>query len=79
MWPATFSLASTQLGNQDHDGIPIANLVYSAVDGSQRTMLEAFLHQAKTHAKRRAEAALAKGTERTLRDNGLLSRLWPGG
>ncbi len=35
-------------------GIPIANLVYSAVEGSQRAMLEAFLHQVKTHTGDRA-------------------------
>jgi hypothetical protein len=42
-------------------------------------MLEAFLHQVKTYANRRSQAALAEEAERSLRDKGLLSRLWPGG
>ena len=60
-------------------GIPIANLVYSAVEGSQRAMLEAFLHQVKTYAKRRSEAARAGGSDEPPRDKGLLARLWLGG
>ena len=42
-------------------------------------MLEAFLHQVKTYAKRRSEAALAGGAKAPPRDKGLLARLWPGG
>jgi len=41
----TVSAAVTGRIREDHGGIPIANLVYSAVEGSQREMLEAFLHQ----------------------------------
>jgi predicted nucleotide-binding protein (sugar kinase/HSP70/actin superfamily) len=71
----TVSAAVTGRIREDHDGIPIANLFYSAVEGSQRAMLEAFLHQVKTYAKRRSEAGLAKGAEGPLRDRGLLARL----
>ena len=75
----TVSSAVTGRIREDHDGIPIANLVYSAVEGSQRAMLEAFLHQVKTYAKRRSEAALAAGAAAPPRDKGLLARLWLGG
>ena len=75
----TVSSAVTRRIREDHDGIPIANLVYSAVEGSQRAMLEAFLHQVKTYTKRRSEAALAAGAMPPPRDKGLLARLWPGG
>ncbi len=75
----TVSGAVTGRIREDHDGIPIANLFYSAVEGSQRAMLEAFLHQVKTYTKRRAEAALAAGIGAPPRDKGLLARLWLGG
>ncbi len=75
----TVSSAVTGRIREDHDGIPIANLVYSAVEGSQRAMLEAFLHQVKTRTKQRSEAALAAGAATPPRDKGLLARLWPGG
>jgi predicted nucleotide-binding protein (sugar kinase/HSP70/actin superfamily) len=75
----TVSSAVTGRIREDHDGIPIANLVYSAVEGSQRAMLEAFLHQVKTYAKRRSEAALTGGAKEPPRDKGLLARLWLGG
>lgn len=74
----TVSAAVTGRIREDHDGIPMANLFYSAVEGSQRAMLEAFLHQVKTYAQRRSEAALARGTKPPTRDNGLLARLWLG-
>ena len=38
----TVSAAITGGIREHHDGIPITNLVYSAVEGSQRAMLEAF-------------------------------------
>ena len=60
----TVSSAVTGRIRENHGGIPIANLVYSAVEGSQRSMLEAFLHQVKTFTKRRSEAALAAGRRR---------------
>jgi predicted nucleotide-binding protein (sugar kinase/HSP70/actin superfamily) len=69
----TVSSAITGRIRADHGGIPIANLVYSAVEGSQRAMLEAFLHQVKTYGKRQA------GAKPPPRDKGLLARLWPGG
>jgi len=75
----TVSTAVTGRIREDHDGIPIANLVYSAVEGSQGAMLEALLHQVKTYAKRRSEAALAGGADEPPRDKGLLARLWLGG
>ena len=75
----TVSIAVTGRIREDHDGIPIANLVYSAVEGSQRAMLEAFLHQVKTYTKRRSEAALAGGPKTPPRDTGLLARLRLGG
>ena len=62
-----------------NDGIPIVNLVYSAVEGSQRALLEAFLHQVKTHAKRRSEAVPAGGANPPTRGQGLLARIWMGG
>ncbi len=75
----TVSSAVTGRIRADHDGIPIANLVYSAVEGSQRAMLEAFLHQVKTYSRRRTEAALAAGAKAPPPDRGLLARLWPSG
>ncbi len=75
----TVSSAVTGRIRENHGGIPIANLVYSAVEGSQRSMLEAFLHQVKTFTKRRSEAALAAGAAAPPRDKGLLARLWLGG
>jgi hypothetical protein len=75
----TVSAAVTGRIRKDHNGIPIANLVYSAIEGSQRPMLEAFLHQVKTYAKRRSEAALGGGAEGASPHKGLLSRLWLGG
>jgi len=75
----TVSAAVTGRIRENHDGIPIANLVYSAVEGSQRAMLEAFLHQVKTYAKRASEAAQAAGSDQPPRDKGLLARLWLGG
>jgi len=75
----TVSSAVSGRIREDHDGIPIANLVYSAVEGSQRAMLEAFLHQVKTYAKRRSEAALAEIANSPVRDRGLLARFWLGG
>jgi len=75
----TVSSAVTRRIREDHGGIPIANLVYSAVEGSQRAMLEAFLHQVKTHMKRRSEASLAERVNSPPREKGLLARLWPGG
>ena len=75
----TVSSAITGRIREDHDGIPIANLVYSAVQGSQRAMLEAFLHQVKTYAKRRSEDVLAGENTAASRGRGLLARLWPGG
>ena len=74
----TVASAVTSRIREDHNGVPIANLVYSAVEGSQRAMLEAFLHQVKTYAKRRSEAALAGGAAAPSPDKGLLARLWPG-
>jgi predicted CoA-substrate-specific enzyme activase len=74
----TVSSAVTGRIRENHDGIPIANLVYSAVEGSQRPMLEAFLHQVKTYTKRRSEAALAGGANAPRRDKGILERLWLG-
>jgi predicted nucleotide-binding protein (sugar kinase/HSP70/actin superfamily) len=75
----TVSSAVTGRIRADHDGIPIANLVYSAVEGSQRAMLEAFLHQVKTYMTRRSEAALAAGAKPPPRHKGLLARLRLGG
>ncbi|MGA2253980.1 MAG: acyl-CoA dehydratase activase [Thermoguttaceae bacterium] len=75
----TVSSAVTGRIREDHDGIPIVNLVYSAVEGSQTAMLEAFLHQVKTYTKRRSDAALAAGASTPPRDKGLLARLWLGG
>jgi hypothetical protein len=75
----TVSSAVTGRIRENHDGIPIANLVYSAVEGSQRAMLEAFLHQVKTYATRRPEAGRLRGSEEPQRDKGLLTRLWLGG
>ena len=75
----TVSAAVTGRIRENHGGIPIANLVYSAVESSQQAMLETFLHQVKTYAKRRSEAARAVGAEEPLREKGLLSRLWLGG
>jgi predicted CoA-substrate-specific enzyme activase len=75
----TVSSAVTGRIREDHEGVPIANLVYSAVEGSQGAMLEAFLHQVKTYAKRRSEAALASGAKTPPRDKGLLARLRLGG
>ena len=75
----TVSSAVTGRIREDHDGIPIANLVYSAVEGSQRAMLEAFLHQVTAFAKRRSAATLAEKANSPLRDKGLLARLWLGG
>ncbi|MGA2063410.1 MAG: acyl-CoA dehydratase activase [Thermoguttaceae bacterium] len=72
----TVSSAVTGRIREDHGGIPIANLVYSAVEGSQRAMLEAFLHQVQTYTKRRSEAALAGGTKTPPRDKGLPARLF---
>jgi predicted CoA-substrate-specific enzyme activase len=74
----TVSAAVTGRIREHHDGIPIANLVYSAVEGSQRPMLEAFLHQVKTYARRRSEVAIAGAVEGPPRDQGLLARLWLG-
>jgi len=75
------TVASAVTGRiREHNyGIPIANLVYSAVEGSQRAMLEAFLHQVKSYMKRRSEAALAGGAAAPSREKGLLARLWLGG
>jgi hypothetical protein len=75
----TVSAAVTGRIRENHDGIPIANPVYSAVEGGQRAMLEAFLHQVKKYAKRRSEAALGGGADGPPRDKGLLTRLWLGG
>ena len=75
----TVSIAVTGRIREDHDGIPIANLVYSAVEGSQRAMLEAFLHQVKTCAKQCSAAALAGGAKTPPPDHGLLARLHLGG
>jgi hypothetical protein len=75
----TVSAAVTGRIRENHGGIPIANLVYSAVEGSQQAMLEAFLHQVRTYAKRRSEAARAGGSEEPPRDRGLLARLGLGG
>lgn len=75
----TVSAAVTGRIRENHDGIPITNLVYSAVEGNQRAMLEAFLHQVKTYAKRRSQAALAAGADSPPRHQGLLARLWQGG
>lgn len=75
----TVSAAVTGRIREDHDGIPIANLVYSAVEGSQQAMLEAFLHQVKTYAQRRTETASDGGSQMPPRDKSLLARLWPGG
>jgi predicted nucleotide-binding protein (sugar kinase/HSP70/actin superfamily) len=75
----TVSAAITGRIREHHDGIPIANLFYSAADGSQRVMLEAFLHQVKTYAKRRDQVALVGEAESPPREKGLLARLWPGG
>jgi len=74
----TVSAAVTGRIRENHDGIPIANLVYSAVEGSQRPMLEAFLYQVKSYAKRRSEATRAGGFVGPPRDHGVLARLWPG-
>jgi predicted nucleotide-binding protein (sugar kinase/HSP70/actin superfamily) len=74
----TVSAAVTGQIRADHNGIAIANLVYSAVEGSQEEMLEAFLHQVKTYAKRRSEAAPTAGPEAPPPHRGLLARLWPG-
>jgi len=74
----TVSAAVTSRIRQHHDGIPIVNLVYSAIEGSQHAMLEAFLHQVKMYAQRRSEAALAAGATSSPHDKSFLSRLWPG-
>ena len=74
----TVSAAVTSRIRENHDGIPIANLVYSAVEGSQRAMLETFLHQVKTYAKRQSEAVRDAGSEPP-REKGRLARLWLGG
>lgn len=71
----TVSAAVTGRIREDHHGIPIANLVYSAVEGSQRTMLEAFLHQVRIYAKWRFEAAHAEGAKEQSHRNGLLALL----
>ena len=55
----TVSASITGRIRDDHGGIPIANLVYSAVEGSQRAVLEAFLHQVKAHALQRLAGSAA--------------------
>ena len=69
----TVSAAITSAIRRDHDSIPIANLIYSSVEGSQRSMLEAFLHQVETHMRKRSRAEAVEQ-----REKGLLARLWPG-
>lgn len=75
----TVSSAITGRIRADHNGIPIANLVYSAVEGNQRAMLDAFLYQVKMYAKRRSEATLGGGAIMPPREEGLLARLGLGG
>jgi predicted nucleotide-binding protein (sugar kinase/HSP70/actin superfamily) len=74
----TVSAAITGRIREDHDGIPVANLVYSAVEGCQQAMLEAFLHQVKTYATRRREALRANGFQEPPCEKGFLASLWPG-
>jgi hypothetical protein len=70
----TVSAAITGRLREDHGGIPIANRVNSGVEGSQRAMLEAFLHQVKAYARRRVPAGepvpVPDGWRR-------LGQLWP--
>jgi predicted CoA-substrate-specific enzyme activase len=73
----TVSSAITGRLREDHRGIPIANLVYSTVEGSQRATLEAFLHQVQSFHRRRVATLAAQGEP--LQEKGLLARLWPGG
>ena len=73
----TVSAAVSGRIREHHDGIPIANLMYSAVAGSQQAMLEAFVHQVTTFVKRRSEATSDGQTARPPREKGLLARLWP--
>jgi predicted nucleotide-binding protein (sugar kinase/HSP70/actin superfamily) len=73
----TVSAAITGRLRNDHQGIPIANLVYSSVEDSQRAVLEAFVHQVKTFASQRAAARAAEGE--VVREKSLLARLWPSG
>jgi predicted nucleotide-binding protein (sugar kinase/HSP70/actin superfamily) len=74
----TVSAAVTGRIRKSHGGIPIANLVYSAVEGSQQAMLEAFLHQVKTYAKRQNKTPWAAEPKGSSNDRGLLARLWLG-
>jgi predicted nucleotide-binding protein (sugar kinase/HSP70/actin superfamily) len=50
----TISASITQRIRDDHQGIPIANLFYNRVEGSQRSVLEAFVHQ--VHARHHRQA-----------------------
>ncbi|MBW2263145.1 MAG: hypothetical protein JRG91_14330 [Deltaproteobacteria bacterium] len=68
----TVSASITTRIRRDHDSIPITNLLYSSVEGSQRAMLEAFLHQVEAHTRKRSRTAAVKQ-----RETGLLARLWP--
>lgn len=49
----TVSAAITNRIRDDYDGIPIVNLVYSGLEGSQHALLTAFLHQVKINGKRK--------------------------
>ena len=69
----TVSASLTRRIRQDHDSIPIANLLYSSVTGSQRSMLEAFLHQVETHMRKKSRREAVEK-----RETSLLARLWPG-
>ena len=55
----TVSAAITARLRDDHAGVPIANLSYSSVEGSQRAVLEAFLHQVKRFHRQRGDARSA--------------------
>ena len=72
----TVSAAVTGRIRENHNAIPIANVVYSAVEGSQQAVLEAFLHQVKSYAKRGFEASRAVGSEEPPHERGLLARVW---
>ncbi len=70
----TVSSAITGHIRERNGNIPIANLNYTHVEGGQRPVLEAFVHQVRSFAGRRPRPEV-----RSLRlGSAILSRLWPG-
>ncbi len=63
----TISASVTQRIRDEHQGIPIANLFYNRVEGSQRSVLEAFVHQVQARQTQRLAAEVPRERSRFAR------------